>query len=401
MNDYLDILKEWEATVANPVIYEHIPEFFPAYGFVRAKAGTADDHWCSKLKLDLSMPRNPNKEKTVVYASDFAFREQGDWYNRIGVIDKVMEDYGLENVYIAYTFLAGRLGLSLPKVNGEAKAKQSKRQKLLDEMQKYFTWILQNSKGSTVSAIRRYLHEERGFSDSEIKEIGFGMVPAWEKVESNITQPRLGYTLEDLESACKVRNEEGFTNVGKEYVLSIPYRSGGVIKGFLFRSIRPDAHPKYIANTNLDRNTSFFNIKDDMSEKHLVIVEGEMDALTATARGIKDVVSIGGSYISGERKKMIYDALNKNTKSITLCLDLDVDKDGRPNYKQRFSYNKKSIFSILEIRPDMRDLYVVDFPSPTDPDEFIREKGIEAFKELLRDAKPWWNYLADELNTGR
>ena len=137
------------------------------------------------------------------------------------------------------------------------------------------------------------------------------------------------FSKQDLDNACRVRSEDGYTTIGRKHVLAIPYRCGGELKGFLFRAIDSDIQPKYKANTGLERTSSFFNMPSDRKEKSIIVVEGEMDALTATAAGIEGVVAIGGSDITGERRSLIYDALGRNTKKITLCLDLDADKEGK------------------------------------------------------------------------
>ena len=398
MADYLDILREWERNVANPIIYEHLDSLFPAYCFRRIQAGSKDDHWASPFKKDLSLPKKPNKEKTVVYANDLFFREQGEWDNKIAIIDKLKEDNGLNTIYEAYVFAAERLGISVPK-NGSGNLYDTKStsQRLLEKLEAYFKWNLHNNTGTVAKDVRKYLNITRGFSEEDIETLGFGLVPAWDKVEAYITNPRQGFSLEDLKFACEVRSVDGYTSVGKEYILSIPFRSGGKIKGFLFRSINSDTQPKYIANKNLDRKTSFFNISTGYEAKTLVVMEGELDALTAASKGISGAVAIGGAYLSGERRAQICDAFNRNVQKITLCLDLDKDKDGNPDYAKRFNANRRSIISILDIKPDFKELYVAEFPKPCDPDEFIREMGSESFLRLLSSAKPWWQYLSDNI----
>lgn len=55
--------------------------------------------------------------------------------------------------------------------------------------------------------------------------------------------------------------------------------------------------------TDLDRKSAFYNITADPDPKDIVVVKGEMDALCATAAGIENVVAIGGSEITGERRR--------------------------------------------------------------------------------------------------
>lgn len=400
MSDYLDILRDWERNTANPAVYEHIDVLFPAYGFRRLQAGSDKDRWASPLKMDLSQPKTPNREKTVVYASDFKFREQGDWDNGISVIEKYIDDNCLGSIYDAYKNIAARLCLDMPTSTGlkpAEMARKTRRIKLLEELEKYFVWNLVNNNGASGKAARAYLHE-RGFSQEWIGKLRFGLVPSWDKVESYITSGRIGYSMDELEEACKVRSEDGYTTVGKKHVLAIPYRCAGEIKGFLFRAIDSDVQPKYKANTGLERKACFFNMPDNREPKTLIVVEGEMDALTATSSGIPNVVAIGGSDLSGERKSQIFDALNRNTEKIILCLDLDADLSGKPNGIKRFKAVRKCLHSIFDVSPDFNEVYVACFPEVTDPDEYIRKYGEDAFRKVISKAAPWWEYLNRNLS---
>ena len=397
MTDYLDILKDWERTTANPVIYDNIDTLFPAYGFRRIQEGTDKDRWISPLKIDLSHPKTPNKEKTVVSACDFKFREQGEWDNSIGVIDKLMEEYGYNSVYDIYRYIASRFSLDMPAAGITYSRVESKKTKVLEALADYFCWNLANNSSPACRKTQEYLLS-RGFDSERSSQLGFGFVPSWDKVEAYITSPRMRFTKEDLYDACEVRNEDGYTSVGRRYVLALPYRCGGELKGFLFRAIDSDIQPKYKATKGLDRTSSFYNMPTGRKEKEIIVVEGEMDALSATAAGIDGVVAIGGSDISGDRRNLIYDALGRNTRKITLCLDLDADKDGRPNGIKRFNAIRKSLHTIFDVSPDFNEVYVACFPEVTDPDEFIRKYGSEEFKKVIWKAAPWWEYLNRNLS---
>ena len=84
---YLDILKDWESRVADPAVYEHLDVLFPEFSFRRMQQGSDRDHWASRYKMDLSLPRVRNAEKTVVYRSEMRFREQGDWSGGLGCVE--------------------------------------------------------------------------------------------------------------------------------------------------------------------------------------------------------------------------------------------------------------------------------------------------------------------------
>ena len=397
---YVDILRQWEDRVADPAIYEHLDTLFPGYSFRRVNPGGPRDHWASRLKLDLTLPRHKIAEKTVVYRSEMRFREQGEWAGGIGVMDKLIQDNGLSSIYEAYALVSRKLVLDMPQPDSrevrEALSRTSRRESLLETLLDYFCWNIQNNPSAKAREVRKYLKNVRGFADDDITRFCLGFVPDWSKVVRYITIDKQ-YRLEELDEVCGVRNEEGYTAVGKTHTLAIPYVCGGKVKGFLFRRLddsRPG--PKYIATAGLERKRVFFNMPEKLSSGTLVVVEGEMDALKATAAGIQNVVAIGGSEIAGERRLQLEDAFRRGVERIILCLDLDCEKDSdAPNNQARHSHIMKSIHTIKDIAPAFEDIFVACFQEPSDPDQFIRERGGEAFRKLLDSAVPYWKYLYD------
>lgn len=397
---YVDILRQWEDRVADPAIYEHLDTLFPEYSFRRVNSGGPRDHWASRLKLDLTLPRHKIAEKTVVYRSEMRFREQGEWAGGIGVMDKLIQDNGLSSIYEAYALVSRKLVLDMPQPDSrevrEALSRASRRESLLETLLDYFCWNIQNNPSAKAREVRKYLKNFRGFTDDDITRFCLGFVPDWSKVVRYITIDKQ-YRLEELDEVCGVRNEEGYTAVGKTHTLAIPYVCGGKVKGFLFRRLddsRPG--PKYIATAGLERKRVFFNIPEKLSTGTLVVVEGEMDALKATSAGIQNVVAIGGSEIAGERRLQLEDAFRRGVEKIILCLDLDSLKDSEePNTKGRHAHIMKSVHTIKDITPDFEDIFVACFQEPSDPDQFIRERGGEAFRKLLDSAVPYWKYLHD------
>jgi DNA primase len=85
------------------------------------------------------------------------------------------------------------------------------------------------------------------------------------------------------------------TRIGDSHRLAIPYRDpSGRIRGMVFRTTT-GADPKYLYSAGLEKKTILFNLKAITGTKDLVIVEGVLDALHATAAGMANVVAIGGA----------------------------------------------------------------------------------------------------------
>jgi len=402
MDVYLDILRDWEENTAKPFVYEHVADLFPAYQFQRKNPGSPSrDHWASRYKLDLSIPKLKNAEKTVIYRSDMRFREQGDWDNPVGIMDLYMKLYGISDIFRAYQQLSADYQLGMPeKDSPQVVRKVTERANtatILDELVDYFAWNLENNTSAKAIAVRRYLTGNRGFTKDQISRLNLGFVPDWGKVMLYITKQK-GHSLEDLTRACEVRNSDGKTSVGRTHTLAIPYECGGILKGFIFRRVGEGSGPKYIASQDLDRKTVFFNIKADSDPKDIIIVEGEFDALKAESEGVENVVAIGGAEIAGERRRQVEDALlRRGVKRITLCLDLDAatDDPAQAKTRERYEHILRSVHTIKDVDITFENIFVATFPYPSDPDEYIRKNGVAAFKELIDKAVPYWRYLFD------
>lgn len=400
MDIYLDILREWEETIARPYVYEHVDTIFPAYQFRRVNPGEPSrDHWASRYKLNLTIPKNKNAEKTVIYRSNMRFREQGEFDKPIGIMDLYMKQEGIVDIYRAFQKLSADYHLGMPESNSpDVVRKTSERAttaNILDELVSYFAWNLENNSSSKAAATRRYLTGNRGFTKEQISRLNLGFVPEWGKVIQFMTKQK-GHTLEEFTRACEVRNSDGKTSVGRKHTLAIPYECGGFLKGFIFRTVEAEDGPKYMACQDLDRKSVFFNIKADSDPKDIIVVEGEFDALKAEAEGVENVVAIGGSEIAGERRRQVEDAiLRRGVKKITLCLDLDAETDdpAKAKTQQQYEHIMRSIHTIKEVDISFDEIYIVAFPYPTDPDEYIRANGVGAFKELIANAQPFWRYL--------
>ena len=267
--EYLDILREWQTKVLKPCVYEHVDALFPAYQFRRMNPGGPKDHWASRYKMDKTIPKNKIAAKTVIYQSEMHFREQGEWSgSSIGILDFYMKENGIRSLYEACQALDARFGLNMPRKDSPdivAKVqKRARKDALLEDLMGYFAWNLENNSSDKAQKTRSYLAKERGFTKEQISRLNLGFVPDWGTVMRFITQ-RKGYTIEELEAACEVRNAEGKTTVGKTHTLAIPYECAGVLKGFIFRKIENKEGPKYIASQELDRKSAFFNIRHTVS----------------------------------------------------------------------------------------------------------------------------------------
>ena len=367
-------ITDWIRYELYPTLYENIDTALPEFNFKKSRGG-----WMSSLKIDLSNPKQRRADKTVVSskAPGLILEQGGD---TLSLVDYVIKRDGVEFIQAVKT-LAEVVGLQLPKgdLNQESYQRYKDQATLLEDCNSYFIYCLENSTGA--DEVRAYL-SSRGYSDEDIKAMELGYIPDQAKLFKYLLNK--GYS-QSLIKETVILN----TDIGSTHKLTLPYRSGGSIKGFKFRTVG-DATPKYLNSTGLDRLGGFFNLLGIKGDKDVVIVEGELDSLNATVKGVNNVVAIGGSSISPDQVK---DAIRRGAKSFTLCLDTEPGKE---------ETTAKNITEAIEVilRNGVNRVYIVTLPNlgegKTDPDRLIKESGVEAFKEAIRGAITYYEYKLQE-----
>ena len=203
---------------------------------------------------------------------------------------------------------------------------------------------------------RTYLTKKRRYTEEDIKAMDLGFFPSQESAEEH---------LGDLLNTLGLAEQE----FGNTHRLVIPYRNpDGCMKGFIVRRLNA-LRPKFIYSAGTSRDT-LFNSHLLRGEPHSIVVEGYFDALIATQRGIKGVVAIGGTRLT---QMMVEEMIEKGVTTITLIPDNDLrGLQGAEKSLQLITEKELKAF-VLALPDTVKDL-----------DEFIRKRGIEAFKELKK-----------------
>ena len=369
-------ITDWIKYELYPTLFERVDTALPEFSFCRWSGG-----WRSSLKLDLTSPKTKRKDKTVVTkkAPGYILEQGGDV---LSLVDYVIKRDGVEFIQAVKT-LADVVGLELPEnPNFDKDNYQSYRDtaNILEDCNSYFIYCLENSTGA--DEIKAYL-SSRGYSDEDVKAMELGYIPDQDKLFKYLLNK--GYSQSLIDEVVKLNK-----GIGSTHRLTIPYRSGGSVKGFKFRTVG-DATPKYLNSTGLDRLGGFFNLSGIKGDKDVVIVEGELDSLSATAKGVDNIVATGGNSIAPEQVK---DAIKRGAKSFTLCLDREPGKEEETG---------KRITSAIEVilGEGVNRVYIVTLPDlgggKTDPDRLIKESGVEAFREALSNRLTYGAYLGSKL----
>ena len=370
-------ITDWIKYELYPTLFESIDTALPEFSF--KKRGR---NWISSNKRKITGEEGDSIGKVYVWETAPGFIK--DFTRETSsIVDYVIKRDGVEFIQAVKT-LADVVGLQLPKgeFNQESYQRYKDQATLLEDCNSYFIYCLENSTGA--DEVRAYL-SSRGYSDEDVKAMELGYIPDQDKLFKYLLSK--GYSQSLIDEVVKLNK-----GIGSTHRLTIPYRSGGSVKGFKFRTVG-DATPKYLNSTGLDRLGGFFNLSGIKGDKDVVIVEGELDSLSATARGVENVVATGGSSIASDQ---VRDAIRRGAKSFTLCFDTEPGKEEE---------TAKRITSAIEVilGEGVNRVYIVTLPDlgggKTDPDRLIKESGVEAFREALRGALPYYGYKLQETLT--
>jgi DNA primase catalytic core len=368
-------ITDWIKYELYPTLFESIDIALPEFNFKRRGI-----NWVSSNKLKITGEDGDSIGKVYVWETAPGFIK--DFTRETSsIVDYVIKRDGVEFIKAVKT-LADLVGLQLPTdPNFNKEDYQSYRDKatILEDCNSYFIYCLDNSKGA--DEVKIYL-TSRGYSSEDVKTMELGYIPDQDKLFKYLLSK--GHNQSLVDEVVKLNK-----GIGSTHSLAIPYRSGGSLKGFKFRTTG-DATPKYLNSTGLDRIGGFFNLLGIKGDKDIVIVEGELDSLSATARGVDNVVATGGSSINSDQIK---DAIKRGAKSFTLCLDTEPGKE---------ETTTKNINSAIEaiLGEGVNRVYIVSLPDlglgKTDPDRLIKESGVDSFKTAIAQALPYYEYKLQE-----
>lgn len=272
----------------------------------------------------------------------------------------------------AVEFLAKQMHMPVPETleDPDYERRRSQRERLLSANKAAARWYHAQLWTKESQHILDYLHR-RGLDDGTIRKFGLGAAPEeWDALTRYLEQQ--GYTQEELRLAglTVVKEETRFDMFRNRAVFPIIDVQGQVL-GFGGRAMG-DAQPKYL-NTS---DTPVFNkrkgvyaanmLKKQRELKRIILVEGYMDVVALIQHGINGVVATLGTALTNEQARL----LKRYAPEIWVSYDGD-------------SAGQHAIMRALEIfeQEDIRAKVLV-FPDNLDPDEFLRQRGLDAFSKL-------------------
>ncbi len=294
-----------------------------------------------------------------------------------GVINFIME---VENLSFpeAVEFLAGKAGMQVPEDSSDRDSKRRSRMLELNrEAARFFHSQLSTPGGK---AAVDYMINRR-ISPAVAKNFGLGYAPdSWDSLRNAMKQK--GYTDRELFDAglTKAGKNGGYYDAFRNRLMFPVIDVRGNVIGFSGR-ILGDGEPKYLNSPetlvfNKSRNLFALNLAKKSKSGYIILSEGNIDVVALHQAGFDSAVASLGTSLTPEQARLI----SRYTNQVIIAYDSDT---AGVKAAQR-------AISILE-KLDLK-VKVLRMSGAKDPDEFIKLKGAEAFRNLLEASENQIDY---------
>jgi DNA primase len=306
----------------------------------------------------------------------------------------------IENVSFleAVRTVAQKSGIPLPKrefSSPEEAAEARLRTKLLELHETAATWFEEQMRGPEGALAREYL-AGRGLLEEGIRKFRIGYAPdSFNALRDRLSGMADEATLRASGLFSSKEQEDGghgrlYDRFRKRVVFPICNEGGRVI-AFTARTLGAAAEgekagPKYINSPETplySKGQVLFNLdKAKMAVRTIgfaLLVEGQMDCISVFLRGIQNVIATSGTAFTEQQVAI----LKRHTSNV--IVNFDPDAAGANAAEKSIALLTEEGFAIK----------LVTLEGGLDPDRFIRERGVEAYKEAIRGARRQSDYLIE------
>ena len=294
-----------------------------------------------------------------------------------GVINFVME---IENLSFteAVEFLAKRAGMSVPEQAQDKDAK--KRARMLEINRDAARFFHQQLSTEAGRAAVEYMQKRR-ISPAVARRFGLGCAPdSWDSLSRALRE--LGYTdFEMLDAGLVKRGKNGsFYDAFRNRLMFPVIDVRGNVIGFSGR-ILGDGEPKYLNSPetlvfNKSRNLFALNLAKKSKSGYIILSEGNIDVVSLHQAGFDSAVASLGTSLTAEQARM----LSRYTSQVIIAYDND---------SAGIKAAQRAI-GILE-KLDLK-VKVLRMQEAKDPDEYIKLRGADAFRNLIEGSENQVDY---------
>ena len=312
----------------------------------------------------------------------FAVNPAGQFYHCFGcgkgggVINFIME---IENLSYpdAVAFLAKRAGMQMPEDSSDRDAK--KRARLLAANRDAARWFYEQLVTPEGKRCTDYMTGRR-ISPAVAKRFGLGFAPQRSGAFLDAMRQK-GYSDWELSDADLIRRgNHGFYSTFRDRLMFPIIDVRGNVIGFSGRTLG-DAGAKYLNSKdtlvfNKGRNLFALNLAKKSKAGYIILSEGNIDIVALHQAGFDSAVASLGTSLTPEQARLI----SRYTNEVIIAYD----NDGAG-----IKASQRAI-GILE-RLDLK-VRVLSMTGAKDPDEYIKTRGADAFRNLLEGSEDQVDY---------
>ncbi len=226
--------------------------------------------------------------------------------------------------------------------------------------------------------------KKRGLSDAVIRRFGIGAAPKGAKIGEVLKHQ--GFTEDELVQGGLMVTRGGRTfDMFRNRAMFPIIDAYGHVLGFGGRAME-GAMPKYLNTSDTPAFNKRYNVfaanllRKARGLSRVILVEGYMDVVALSQYGMEGVAATLGTALTPEQARL----LSRYAPEVHLAYDGD-------------SAGQKAILRGLQVLEAERiPAKVLDFPGGLDPDEYIRQEGVEAFQGLKPISGVWYRMLREK-----
>ncbi|MGA3031727.1 MAG: DNA primase [Terracidiphilus sp.] len=312
----------------------------------------------------------------------------GDVFSFVGKIENVSFPEAVRSV-------AQKCGIPLPKreySSPEEAAGARLRSRLLDLHEAAAAWFEEQLRSPGGALAREYL-AGRGLSEEGIRKFRIGYAPdSFNALRDKLSGMADEATLRASGLFGSKEQEDGghgrlYDRFRKRVTFPISSESGRVI-AFTARALETGekAGAKYINSPETPLYTKgqvLFNLDKAKPAiralEFALLVEGQMDCISVFLAGIQNVIATSGTAFTEQQVAI----LKRHTSNV--IVNFDPDAAGANAAEKSIALLTEEGFAIK----------IVTLDGGLDPDRFVRERGVEAYKDALRGARRQADYLIE------
>ncbi|MCH8293619.1 DNA primase [Candidatus Poribacteria bacterium] len=277
----------------------------------------------------------------------------------------------------AIEWLAERIGASLPGRDEKSVQRSRKRLELQDLNRFAMAYFHKQLLTPTVGGRALAYLKNRGIKDKVIQLFQLGYTkPERRDLVKAATQT--GFSIQQLVDVGLIKNEErGPTDRFRGRVIFPILDERGIAVGFGGRALSNELLPKYLNSPTTplyDKSKILYNLHNArlaiQKTGTSILVEGYLDAIMLYQAGVENVVASLGTSLNESHASL----LRRFATEVIIVYDGD---------SAGFQATLRGLHQLLKEGLRVR---IVLLPPGEDPDLFVRNRGVDAFKALLNTA---------------